>query len=146
VGGPAMIDPLVIKSGQTDTTLMRALATDSQQQSHIGIELRDQKNVTLFAQAWRMQSIEMGQDRFDLRADGDPKIASKQSFAITEAPDGLPMPGEPAFKIDYQFDPGWKFVCLSPRAEHQPIDGKPASLGMWIKGDGSGNIPRMRFV
>jgi hypothetical protein len=27
-----------------------------------------------------------------------------------------------------------------------PIDGKPTSMGLWIKGDGSGNASRVRFT
>src|SRR5262249_1581170 len=100
----------------------------------------------LFSVSSRMRSIEIHADHFELRADGDPKVQSTQSFSVAQAPDGLPMPGEPCFKIDYAFEPGWKFVCLSPNTEQQKIDGRPTSLGMWLKGDGSGNIPRMRFV
>jgi len=53
----------------------------------------------------------------------------------------------PAVRISYRFDPGWKFVCLKPKVpDQQKIDAVPTHLGLWIKGDGSGNIPRMRFV
>ncbi|WP_428940808.1 cellulase family glycosylhydrolase [Fontivita pretiosa] len=79
--------------------------------------------------------------------DGDASVQSQQSIEMIDAPAGLPVEGMPAVKISYRFDPGWKFVCLKPKAaDRQKIDAVPTHLGLWIKGDGSGNIPRMRFV
>jgi hypothetical protein len=64
-----------------------------------------------------------------------------------QAPAGLPVDGSQAIGITYRFAPGWKFVCLKPAApDLQGIDGMPTHLGMWVRGDGSNNIPRMRFV
>lgn len=84
--------------------------------------------------------------QYTLVPDGDMKIASEQS--IKEVPalaaDGLPA-NAPALQLDYRFDAGWKFLRLAPPAA-MPIDGKPIALGLWIRGDGSGNSPRMRFA
>ena len=71
-------------------------------------------------------------------------VESHHRMELDASPQGLPMPGEHALRIEYSFEAGWKYLCLSP--QNQKIDGMPASLGVWIKGDGSGNIPRMRFV
>lgn len=100
-------------------------------------------------EAWqrlKYSAVDLSETALSLRAEGDEKAASEQTFSIVDAPAGLPAPGAKAVKIDYRFDPGWKYICLSPKPEHQPIEGRPRHLGVWVKGDGSGNIPRMRFV
>lgn len=94
----------------------------------------------------RLQPIPLSAERFTIRAEGDAASQSIQSFQIADDLPDRPDKKELAMRIQYQFDPGWKYLCLSPGAEFQPIEGKPARLGVWIKGDGSGNIPRMRFT
>jgi hypothetical protein len=84
---------------------------------------------------------------FSVEPDGDPKVKSQLSMLVANAPAG--MPGEPrkALRIDYSFDPGWKFLRVAPHgAKHEPLSGKPSALGMWVFGDGSNNIFNMRYV
>jgi hypothetical protein len=82
-----------------------------------------------------------------LVAEGNAEVMSEQAMQPVAAPPGLPVPGLTAIELRYRFDPGWKYVCLKPNApELQPIDGQPLRLGLWLKGDGSGNITRMRLV
>ena len=67
--------------------------------------------------------------------------------AVVMAPPGLPNPPESALKITYRFEPGWKFVRVAPTTVAlKKIDGQPRRFGVWIFGDGHGNIPRLRFV
>ena len=83
---------------------------------------------------------------YDLYADGDAKVASRQTL-VAEAPRERPpfVDGSP-FKIRYDFDPGWKFVQLT-RSEipWARIAGVPKALGIWIYGDAGGCQPRARF-
>jgi hypothetical protein len=106
--------------------------------------LDDAGTVVDWRRIGRQVRLPLKPELYTLIPGGDSNIGSKQGLAIVEAPDGLPVPHEKCFKIDYDFEAGWKFLCLSPK--DQAIDGKPASLGLWVKGDGSRNIPRMRFV
>ncbi len=79
--------------------------------------------------------------------DGDPKIASEQSVSLAELPPGPGSPGGQGLKIAYRMAPGWKFIRLTPQSETlRKIDGQPKAVAMWIRGDGSGNHVRLRFV
>ncbi len=83
----------------------------------------------------------------DVLADGDPKVASTQTIAVADPPAGPVARGVPSLRLTYRYDKGWKFVFIRlADAGARAIEGKPSALGMWIHGDGKGNIPRLRFV
>lgn len=67
--------------------------------------------------------------------DGDPKL----QWELNAAPGA-----DDALTVTYAFVPGWTFWRA---AEQKPttLPGKPTALGLWVKGDGSGNLVRMRF-
>ena len=72
--------------------------------------------------------------------DGDTKVPSTVRLdSVSTAPGG-----GSALLLNYKFAPGWSFVRV---AEGQPIPlpGRPLGLGLWVYGDGSGNLARMRF-
>jgi len=80
-------------------------------------------------------------------SDGDAKIASQQSIAVSIAPEPLPGLNSPVVKINYQCDEGWKFFRLVPAASNSHgIVGAPAGLGLWVYGDGRNASPRLRIV
>ncbi len=79
------------------------------------------------------------------RSDGDAAIKSEQTLTVANAPEAAPN-GGPVLKLTYRFDPGWKFANIQPlNATWSKIDGQPKRLGMWIYGDNSGQLLRMRF-
>jgi len=83
---------------------------------------------------------------YGLYADGDAKVASRQTL-VAEAPPNQPpfVDGSP-FKISYDFSPGWKFVQLTRSEIPWPrMSGAPERLGLWIYGDAGGCRPRARF-
>jgi len=86
--------------------------------------------------------------RYQLRPYGDPKVQSEQSLSFTTL--AKPPLGNAAevrcLRLDYKFSPGWKFILLQPKSpDLAKIDGQPKSLGMWIYGDNSQNVLRLRF-
>lgn len=84
---------------------------------------------------------------YTVEPDGDPKVKSVLKVTVDSAPPGLPGANHKALRIDYQFDPGWKFLRLAPHgAKHAPLAGKPSGLGMWVYGDGSGDVFNMRYT
>jgi len=84
---------------------------------------------------------------YQLVPDGDRRVASEQSLWRAEPPEGPPAAGAGCLKISYRFEQGWKFVYLAPQgAQGRPIAGRPRSVGMWIHGDGTGNLLRLRVV
>jgi hypothetical protein len=86
--------------------------------------------------------------RYTLQADGDAKVHSEQTLAEAAAPEPLPnRETPPCLRLTYNFSPGWKYIMMHPAARSAAgITGKPASLGLWIYGDGSGNAIRLRFT
>jgi hypothetical protein len=84
---------------------------------------------------------------YTVEPDGDPKVKSRLAMSIEDAPAGLPGEPRTALRIDYEFDPGWKFLRVAPHGtKHEPLAGKPTALGMWVCGDGSNNILNMRYA
>jgi hypothetical protein len=78
-------------------------------------------------------------------AEGDEKIAAKVGGSVVPAPAGIGT-SVPVFRVAYDFAPGWRYVCLKPAGEAaNPLSGNPVSLGMYVHGDGSGDLLRMRF-
>jgi hypothetical protein len=84
---------------------------------------------------------------YTVEPDGDPKVKSRLSISVEGAPAGLPGEPRKALRIDYSFDPGWKFLRLAPHGtKHDPLAGKPTGLGMMVNGDGSDNILNIRYI
>jgi len=79
--------------------------------------------------------------------DGDAKVASTQTVALAAPPEGPPAPGVKTLRIAYAFEAGWKFARLVPRTDAlRKIQGRPEACGLWVYGDGTGNVLRLRFV
>jgi len=76
--------------------------------------------------------------------DGDAAVTATHTFAPGTA-DVVPGLDDLAtLDLDYRLERGWKFLRLVPRA---PMGiGNSRTIGMWIHGDGSGNVVRMRMI
>ena len=80
------------------------------------------------------------------RPDGDAKIESEQTLSLEQPAEGASPAGGPSLKLAYRFAPGWKFTNVQPlNAAWKTIEGQPKTLGMWIYGDNSGNVLRLRY-
>lgn len=77
-----------------------------------------------------------------LSAEGDPNVGAQVSLDWGETPAGGPK-GR-AVRIDYRFDPGWKYVALVD-SRAVPLAGVPEAMTLWVHGDRSGDLLRMRF-
>ena len=83
---------------------------------------------------------------YRLVPDGDPKVASELALAAASPPQGI-APGMGAVKITYRFSAGWKFARLVPQTDAiRDIPGRPRALLIWVYGDGSGNLARLRIT
>lgn len=79
--------------------------------------------------------------------DGDAKVPAHASVVATNAPGGKERPFAQAWRLDYQFDAGWRFVRAVPQGgQAVAFEGRPQALGMWIYGDGSKNVLRARVT
>jgi polysaccharide biosynthesis protein PslG len=79
--------------------------------------------------------------------DGDRQVPAQTSLTSTNAPPGLERPFSRAWRLDYQFDAGWRFVRAVVDSPKTPAFAqKPHALGLWVYSDGSGNSLRMRVA
>lgn len=78
--------------------------------------------------------------------DGDSKIQATLSMFTTNLPSGLrDAPSDTVYVLDYDFDTGWRFARVAHR-DRNVISGNPVGLGVWVYGDNSKNLLRMRVV
>jgi hypothetical protein len=94
-------------------------------------------------------------DRLRVVPDGEAKVESTQNLQVnrtTDTPSGLE--GD-VCTLTYSMDVGWKFLrVVSDSADmnaipSMSIDGvstQPGAYGIWVKGDGQGCSPRIRFT
>ncbi|MCX7006149.1 MAG: cellulase family glycosylhydrolase [Kiritimatiellaeota bacterium] len=83
---------------------------------------------------------------FHYTLDGDKNIPAKVTLAPAAAP-GPDAPFNSAFKLDYDFAAGWRFIrCFSAYKTPMKLTGHPAAFGIWVFGDKSGNRLNARIV
>jgi hypothetical protein len=76
---------------------------------------------------------------FRAALDGDKNIAAQAAVTSVAAP-GPDAPCANAFKLAYEFEPGWRFVrCVPDVKPAAAIAGRPQAFGLWVFGDKSGN-------
>ena len=79
--------------------------------------------------------------------DGDAKIASQQSLAVSVPPEPLPGLHSPIVKVTYQCDAGWKFFRVAPaEGQAREITGIPSGLGIWVYGNGQNASQSLRLL
>jgi polysaccharide biosynthesis protein PslG len=79
--------------------------------------------------------------------DGSAAIPAQASLVETNLPPDPLQPFSKVWRLDYQFEAGWRFVrCAPALKEPFRISGRPTALGLWVYGDRSGNLLRMRVV
>ena len=76
--------------------------------------------------------------------DGDLKLHSTVEAAPTQAALAAGVLGLPALRVNYKYVPGWSFWRASP-SQTFALPGHPTGMGLWVQGDGSGNLVRARF-
>jgi hypothetical protein len=147
-GDPATLEPVELLPLQQQLNVLRnAPPSDRGGGYSACVTLFDDEGHALIKSPPRRRvPISVNVEHLTVGAEGDPKVASERSFRGVLAPHGLPADYVPAIRIDYRFDPGWKYICLHPKEDRQAVTGEPTHLALWVKGDGSGNITRMRFV
>jgi len=79
--------------------------------------------------------------------DGDAKVSGSADVVETDAPGKENKPFARAFRLDYSFGDGWRFVrCETGTANQSRFRGRPKELGMWVYGDDSGASLRALLV
>ncbi|HYG36534.1 MAG TPA: hypothetical protein VEC99_17205, partial [Clostridia bacterium] len=109
------------------------------------LELRDKKGTVVASiPVPRFQPLSL--KGLQAALDGDSKVPASATLVSTNSPDGTDAPFDQAFKLNYDFDEGWRFVRCPPTTPLPVFEGKPAALGLWVFGDNSGNVLRARVT
>jgi hypothetical protein len=145
-----------LKEGERSKVVSLPLLEDAAREYRLGLRVEDERgNLQVAVPAATFSLVddlsrygaEALAQAYEMVPDGDAKVASTQTVSVAAPPEGPPAPGAAAIKIAYKFDAGWKFARLVPRADAlKRIEGRPKALGVWICGDGSGNMLRLRFT
>lgn len=82
--------------------------------------------------------------------EGDPKVGGTFTLSQADAPEKFPGGNATVMKLDYDFQPGWKYVPIHPGGERRKLEGHSgqeygrALFGIWIYGDSSHLAARVR--
>ncbi len=82
--------------------------------------------------------------------EGDAKIGGTFTLSQAEAPVKFPGGSGTVMKLDYDFQPGWKYAPVYAADAGRKLESRPgveygrALFGMWIYGDSSHLAPRLR--
>lgn len=144
------------QAGQQEQTVRFILQTGRVKDYRLGVRIEDEQGRLQVALPGAAMTLVEDFSRYTpetlaagwrMIPDGDAKIASTQSVAVASMPSDSPMAGKTALKIAYTMAEGWKFLRLAPKTDAlKKIDGRPKALGLWIYGNGSKDVVRLRFV
>ncbi|MHB8897977.1 MAG: cellulase family glycosylhydrolase [Thermoguttaceae bacterium] len=139
--------PLQLSAGQSNRSLRFPLSVRPVGECQVGLRIEDPKGNLMYEVPSRRFVYLPDQVLTTCQAvaDGDAQGACNVSVAVAQAPQPLPDSDTAVLRIDYQFDPGWKFLRLVPKAgEPAELAGKPTGFAFWIFGDGHSTSPRLR--
>ena len=135
--------PLALKAGETEASL--PLPTHGAP-DRLRPLVRLLANDALVAQVETPRFQPLAVPSFRAALDGDAKVPAKASLVVTNLP-GEESPFSRAFRLDYQFEKGWRFVrCVPSGTAAVKLEPRPAALGLWVQGDNSGNLLRLRVT
>lgn len=140
---------VLLRTGQREADIALCAQPNSQLASSIsqplGAQLRDSAgNVAAEVAPRAYRRVEMAAFRAAL--DGDAKIVATASITLADAPGGKAAPSPKAFRLDYSFGEGWRFVrCVPDVPKPLALPAKPQALGVWVFGDSSGCSLHLRI-
>jgi hypothetical protein len=142
--------PLNLAKGQREATVSVRMPETLPSDVRISAHVVDDKGMTLARSEethWMLLDAARA-EATGWRAwlDGDAKVEGKAEVTIADAPEPNPLGVRTAVRLDYRFAKGWRFACVNLPEQFVPIEGKPKAVGMWVYGDGSGNMLRCRIT
>jgi hypothetical protein len=141
--------PFRLLAGQASTDVVSPLPLQGRDGLRVSGSVHDKLGAVVLAlrDSRYVPVADLGAGGHRVAADGDPNIVSTQEVTLAEPAAGPCVPGIRSLRLAYTFAKGWKFVRVARDASEQPaIEGRPKAFGLWVHGDGKGNIPRLRFV
>ncbi|MGE5612471.1 MAG: cellulase family glycosylhydrolase [Bacillota bacterium] len=136
-----------LASGQTQMLVNVALDKSLAAKQAIAVELANEAGkVMAAAPAVQWDPLPIAEGTWRVTLDGDAKVAGNADITVAAVKTPGPQIGiGQALEVGYQFGKGWRFASVMPAKKIGVMEGKPKMLGMWVLGDGSGNVLRCRF-
>jgi hypothetical protein len=123
-----------------------ATLTTERPTAGVAVELRDKQD-TVVARLPLKRLVPLPVDAMRAALDGDAKVPAQASLVLTNAPAEAGRPFTQAWRLDYRFDAGWRFVrAVVAAPKTSGWRGRPQALGLWVHGDGSQNALRARVT
>ena len=148
--GVVASEGLHLEHGQQQAVVTFELHSEIPERQPISVKARARDDRTIFEKesgGWRRTTpLEAGGD-WRAVLEGNDAVAANAHWFFRPFDSPPPQPGlTRQIELIYQFAEGWRFATLRPPKELSAIEGKPKVLGMWVHGDGSGNVLRCRFT
>lgn len=148
-GGQKSSAPIQIARGEREARVVVEMPQKLPSNMRMSAHLVDNKGTVLArAEGKRWVVLDAVRPNLGWRAwvDGDANVEGKAEVHLAEAPEPAPSGTRSAIRLDYRFAKGWRFACTNLPQEAVAIEGKPKAVGMWVYGDGSGNMLRCRIT
>lgn len=145
---------LVFEKGQQEQNATFQASVDAPEYQY-GVRIEDEKGTELltlppvrFRQLGGFPKAGEQAHQFRLHPDGDARVQADLKLEAATPAEGVAVAGQGTLKVAYRLGAGWRFLRVAPEdaALKAPWDGQPKALALWVRGDGAGLSPRMRFV
>ncbi len=147
-GGQQASAPVTILKGQREAMVSVEMPEKLPADVRLSAQVVDSMG-TVMARAGETRWVVLDVVRPDVQwrawLDGDANVQGKAEVQLAEAPEPAPTGTRSALRLDYRFEKGWKFAQMNLPDNLRSIEGRPKALGMWVYGDGSGNMLRCRI-
>jgi hypothetical protein len=142
--------PAAIAAGQERAYITHMLANAPLRGAPIIVEALDSAgNVLVRSESARWSATAaltaMPEWRAGLGGDGKVAGSAKVEKVATDDKLLLSIGVAEAIELSYQFGDGWRYAEVYPAKASNLIVGKPTVVGMWVRGDGSGNTLRCKY-
>ena len=96
-------------------------------------------------------SVSFSSTALATRTDGAKEVEGHLTIKDAVGDAQAPVPGMPSLAVSYSFGRGWKFGQIVPSDKNSAVENwiketAPNVYTLWIRGDGRGLQPRIRFV
>jgi len=147
VGGQQGSAPVLLQRGERQSLVVVEMSGEVPADAPMMAEVVDRTGKRLArGEEYRWVVLPLEPTGWRAWVDGDAKVEGKAEVVVGEAPEATPLGVRTAVRLDYRFGKGWRFACVNVPEPQVPIAGKPKAVGMWVYGDGSGNMLRCRIT
>jgi hypothetical protein len=109
---------------------------------YVGVSFVD-KSKREIAKIRDTKYVRLNFENIKVYLDGDSKVPANFNLKDVVEPSS---PFENVKSLEYSFGSGWRFIRIVGVGGKTLVEGKPIGFGVWVYGDNSSNILRMRVI